>query len=194
MLLQPQGSSRYRILGIDPGTDTLGASVLEVDLVTREVVLLESSTFDGTQLARYFTNVATWHGDRAARLMAHEANLYGYMVFMQPHSVIAESPFLRKFPQAFAALTECMSHIRRAVIRYDPFMPLLQIDPPTVKLAMGVGKKGSTKDDVKRGLIAEIIAGRILNPNNIDIELLDEHSVDSIAVAYTRARFILSNM
>jgi hypothetical protein len=194
MLTQPQGSSHYRIVGIDPGTDTLGASVLDVDLATREVLLLESNTFEGARLAQNYSNVAAVHGDRLARLIAHEDNLYGYFVYLQPHSVIAESPFLRKFPQAFAALTECISHIRRAVLRYDPFMPFLQIDPPTVKLAAGVKHKGSTKDDVKRGLQQLIANGSILNPNAIDIEALDEHSVDSIMVAYTRALFILSNL
>lgn len=194
MLTQPQGSTRYRIAGIDPGTDTLGASMLEVDLATRDILILEAQTFQGDKLGRNYGNVAAYHGDRIARLIAHEDNLYGYFMYGQPHSIICESPFLGRFPQAFAALTECISHIRRAVMRYDTFMPLLQVDPPTVKLAVGVKGKGTTKDDVKKGLLAKIAVEGIQNPNDIDIGELDEHSVDAIVVAYTRAHFILSNL
>lgn len=195
MLVQPQGSTRYRIIGIDPGTDTLGASLLEVDLATRIIDILESQTFEGSKLAKSYENIAAYHGDRTARLIAHEDNLYGYFVYAQPHSIICESPFSNKrFPQAYAALTECVSHIRRAVMRYDGFKPLLQVDPPTAKLAVGVKARGTTKDDVKIGLLKAIKAGHLHNPNNIDIGELDEHSVDAIVVAYTRALFILSNL
>jgi hypothetical protein len=96
-----------------------------------------------------------------------------------------------RFPQAFAALTECLTAIRRAVLRYDDFKPLLLVDPPTAKLAVGVKGKGSVKDDVKQGVLS---LRNLLNPDNIDIQNLDEHSIDAIAVAMSRAKFILDNL
>lgn len=191
MLTLPAVSERFRIVGIDPGTDTLGVAGIEVDLATREVVLLEVRTFSGTQLARHYPNVVAVHGERTARLWAHEDNLYGYFTYMQPHCVISESPFMGRFPQAFAALTECMAAIQRAVYRYDPFLPLLTVDPPTVKKLVGVQGKGTTKDDVKRGLLNLTY---LQNPYNIDIASLDEHSVDAVVVALTRADAILQQL
>lgn len=193
MLNYPPDSRPYRVVGIDPGTDTLGVALLDVFLGTKQVVLVEAHTFSGEQLARAYPYLAQYYGDRVARLTAHEDNLYGFFVYAQPHSVIAESPFLRKFPQAFAALTECVSHIRRAVMRYNNFMPLLTVDPPTAKLQVGVSGKGKTKDDVKQGLVKLIASGQLLNPYEIDILALDEHAVDSIVVGLTRANFIRSN-
>ena len=191
MLQHPLDPRPLRIVGIDPGTDTLGAAALDVDLATRRVALLEVVTFSGSQMARAYPYISHVHGDRTARLRSHEENLYGYFHYLQPHNVICESPFLGRFPQAFAALTECVSYIRRAVWRYDPMMPLYLVDPPTVKLLVGVKGKGKTKEDVKQGLLR--FQG-LENPSNIDISSLDEHSVDAIVVALTRAMFILNNI
>lgn len=193
MLNYPPDSRPYRIVGIDPGTDTLGAAVLDVFLGTKQVVLVEAHTFSGEQLSRAYPYLVHYYGDRVARMTAHEDNLYGYFMYCQPHSVVAESPFLRKFPQAFAALTEMVSHIRRAVMRYNNFMPLLTVDPPTAKLTVGVSGKGKTKDDVKQGLVKLIASGQLLNPYGIDILALDEHAVDSIVVGLTRANYIRTN-
>lgn len=193
MFPYPPDSRPYRIVGLDPGTDTFGAACLDLDLGTKQLELVEVNTFSGEQLSRSLPYVAQVYGDRTARLMAHEQNLLGYFKYLQPHCIISESPFLGRFPQAFAALTECVSAIRRAVMQYDGFMPLLVVDPPTVKLAVGVKGKGKTKDDVKDGLQKLIASGKLLNTVGVDIDALDEHSVDAIVVAYTRAEFIIAN-
>jgi len=198
-------------VGIDPGSVTLGAAALDVDLATGQVTLLEARTFDASKLVRDYTNLVAVHGERVARLTAHEDNLHGYFRFIEPHSIVSESPYMGRFPQAFAALTECITAIRRAVIRYDPHMPLLMVDPMNVKAAVDVfskgrpkvgkgkhGKTGLTKDDVKDGLLRKldpsITPNPIFNPNGIDIDRLDEHSIDAVAVAYSRARFILNHL
>lgn len=190
MLFQPDNPTQYRIVGIDPGTNTLGVAAVDVDLVTKEIVLLDARTFDANSLLYAYGNTVQWHGERVARLLAHEDTLYGYFRYLGPHSIISESPYMGRFPQAFAALTECLTAIRRAVMRYDTFKPLLLVDPPTAKLAVGVKGKGSTKDDVKNGVLS---LRDLLNPDNIDIRNLDEHSIDAIAVAISRARFVLDH-
>jgi len=155
-----------------------------LDLDTGEIELVDARTFDGTNLARVYPTVAEVHGDRYARLMAHEDNLYGFFGYMRPHTVICESPFMRKFPAAFAALTECCMHVRRALMRYDAYMQLHMVDPPTAKTAVGAKAKGSNKDGVKEAILNN---PRLLNPLHIDIAALDEHSIDAIAVAFKRA-------
>lgn len=194
MLTFPTDPTPYRVVGLDPGTDTMGVATIDVFLGTDQApILTEVRTFSGEALSRSYRHVAHYHSERTARLMAHEDNLLGYFTYLQPHSIIAESPFLSRFPQAFAALTLCFEVIRRAVFRYNPYMPFFAVDPPTVKLCVGVKGKGTTKDDVKRGLQKAIANGRLLNPYQIDIEALDEHSVDAIVVALTRVEYLLAN-
>lgn len=174
----------FRVVGIDPGTDTIGFSILDLYLSSGRIVVASSETIALSKLLSNWRNEETIHGARTARLMALEERLFIYFETNQIHAVCAESPFLRKFPQTFAALTECMSYIRRAVMAFDRYMPLDVVDPPTAKKAVGMLiKKGATKEDVKnaiRKLGLEFADG-------VDFEALDEHSVDSIAVAYHQA-------
>ena len=199
MLTLPQNSQPYRVVGIDPGTKLLGVAALDLDLATGEVALAEVRTFDAEQLMRAYPHVIQVHGSRMARLMALEETLSGFFNYLQPHAIVSESPYMGRFPQAYAALTECVSGIRRAVYRYDQFLPLLMVDPMTAKLAVGVtskgrpkvgrgkpGKTGLVKEDVRVGLLQQ----PILNLSGADLNLIDEHSVDAIAVAYSHVRYL----
>lgn len=203
MLLKPLDSRPYRIVGIDPASKLMGVSVIDLHLDTRQAVLLHAQTFNAEHLIRNYQPVISVHGERTARLMAIEDTLHGFFHYWEPHCIISESPYMGRFPQAFATLTECVTAIRRATYRYDPYLPLRMVDPMTAKAAVGVSTKGRakvgkgkhrktdlTKDDVKVGLLLQPLH----NPNGIDIQQLDEHSVDATAVAYSRVQFILQNL
>jgi len=114
-----------------------------------------------------------------ARLQQHHDELIQWCHILKPHAVIAESPFQGRFAQSFAALTECINMIRQAVMVYDSHMPLNLVDPPTVKRAAGVVlRRGTDKEDVKQALLGrqDLVWG-------VDIHVLDEHSIDAVAVA-----------
>lgn len=179
----PTESTAYRIIGIDPGSDTLGFAVLEIDLLSGESQLLEASTFSGYDLRFELPHVLEIHGARHARIWGHQQNLERQFKIHRPDTVLSESPFMGKFPQAFATLTEVMTAIRRSIYLYDPLMPLETVDPPTVKQAVGVKAKKTDKNDVKIGLLK---IDWLNNPHEIDLESLDEHSVDAICVALTK--------
>lgn len=181
----------FRILGVDPGSDTMGVAVIELNMLTGSIGLLEANTYSGHALMKTVPHVLEVHGPRTARLWGHQENMERLFRLHHPQMVVSESPFLGRFPQAFAALTECISAIRRAVYMFDPLMPLLQVDPPTVKLAVGVKARGTDKDDVKRALIK---ATFYENTGGLDIASLDEHSVDAICVALTKAIEIRNNI
>ncbi len=179
----------FRIIGIDPGTETLGVSVLDVHLDTNRIALQYAATYTATQLIRLFNLqwISSVHGEKVARLKAHEENLYSLFTSFQPHEIVSESPYLGRFPAAYAALVECMSTIRSAVMRYDFRMPLYTLDPPTVKASLGVSGKSGDKTLMREGLLK---LNDLENPNRIPIEQFDEHSIDAVAVAYTRARYV----
>ncbi len=187
-LKYPENPIPYRVVGIDPGSVTLGVAVLDLNIDTHAIELIDARTFDASKSLQPYWLVAKTHGDRVARLMAHEDGLYGYFCCMQPQAIASESPYMGRFPQAYAALTECMTSIRRAVWRYDNRMPLHLSDPMTVKAAVGVVSKGRknrealSKDHVQEG----VLNLDLINHSGIDISKLDEHSIDAIAVAKSR--------
>ncbi|MFO5689492.1 hypothetical protein, partial [Klebsiella pneumoniae] len=75
---------------------------------------------------------------------------------------------------------ESVTYVHRALYKNDRFIPLYMIDPTTVKINAGMKKvKGTTKDDVK-----EAMRSRTDITWNIDIDSLDDHSMDACAIAY----------
>lgn len=183
MLYVPDQNPSYRYIAIDPGSNTLGLSVFDVNLVTLEERVVEAVTFSGEKLSARRPYVNEIHGDKFARLRAHEVNLLNLMERWKPNAVICESPFLGRFPQAFAALTETLSMIRRATYAFDPSICVETVDPPTAKLAVGVSGKGKDKEDVRQGVLKLRDQGVIFDLPR-PLEELDEHSIDSIAVGH----------
>jgi len=181
MLLIPEHSRYYRVGSIDPGTDTLGTAVQDLDLFTGEVILRDANTLRGERNSRQYPDVIDTHGPRWAKLHSHEIELINWLRFWCPHGVICESPFLGRFPQAFEALVECKVFIRRALLNYDINMPLDTVDPPSAKIAVGVPGKSKNKVEVQQGILR---LPNYRNESGKRIEDLDEHSTDAIAVGY----------
>jgi Holliday junction resolvasome RuvABC endonuclease subunit len=177
----------YRIIGIDPGTDTLGMSCLDLDLLTGQLSIVDSHTVPVGRLVQRYRHLEEVYGSRFARLHGLELVLGEYFTRMQPHSIISESPYLGRFAATYAALTECMTAIKRSVWRYSNRLPLLTIDPASAKANLGVNGKSSDKELMRQAVLKLV---DIQNPNNLALEQLDEHSIDSIAIAYYRATSI----
>lgn len=172
------------MVGIDPGTETLGFGVLDLNLSTGQLVVANAQTVDLQRMLSQWRQEERVHGSRTARLMALEERLFVFFEHYQPHAICAESPFLHRFPMTFAALTECVSYVRRAVFRYDRYMPLEMVDPPTAKKAVGVKvKRGVTKEAVREA----IEKLDLTYAPGVDLAQMDEHSVDALAVAYHQA-------
>lgn len=189
MLTVPAEGFMFRIVGIDPGTETLGTAVLDVNLCTAQVSLIHAKTYRGSRGLLLHPALAETQGDRLAKLYSHEQTLLALFNHFQPHGVSVEAPYLGKFPQAFEALVECRTYIRRALWQYHPMMPMELIDPPTAKMAVGVvPRKGVTKDDIKRGVLN---LGNLTNCTTSSIASLDEHSIDAIAVGYYKVNQLL---
>jgi Holliday junction resolvasome RuvABC endonuclease subunit len=185
MLTLPQSSPIYRVMGIDPGTDTLGTAIIDIDLEKRTMVVAGAETQFGAKMANNFRPFAEVWGERAAKLRAHEENLYEVLYAWQPHSVIIESPFMGRFPQAAFALVECVVSIKRAVYRYNRMMTGPMIDPVSAKKAAGI--VGSVKKLGKEAVRQHLKRIPYLQyAPGVNLDALDEHSVDAIAVAHYR--------
>lgn len=177
-------STPYRVIGIDPGTDTLGAAGLDIDLHTGKFTLVDAHTLHASRMLKYYRDTELVHGSRFARLHGLELALGEYFEDMQPHSIISESPYMGQRATPFAALTECLTSIRRAVRAYNGRLPLLEVDPARAKARIGVSGKSGDKSLMQAAVIG---LSDIQNPYGVDLQILDEHSIDAIAIAYFRA-------
>lgn len=186
MLRLPPCNPIYRFIALDPGTETLGVSVFDINFAERRAYIPLVTTFKASRSNYYNDQDGNVFGDRYARLDAHRHALIQLFASYQPAAIVSESPFMGRFPQAFAALTECMSMIQSAIREYSYSMRLETVDPMTAKQAVGVSKRGSNKELVREGVlkIPDIVF------LNCDPSTLDEHSIDSIAVGYSRFKSI----
>lgn len=177
-----------RIIGIDPGSTTLGCSMLEYDVRTLEITRLCAYTFNADRM-RLDDLAALNHSERFARILALSEALHDVFVANPPNHVACESPFLkRRFPQAFAVLTEVVFGVRLAVRRYDPTMELDLVDPPTAKKAVGIVRREDMSSKTK---VHECLKTLLLDKYDEDhsgrsFAKLDEHSTDGGAIAYWR--------
>ncbi|BAW19060.1 putative crossover junction endodeoxyribonuclease RuvC [Ralstonia phage RP31] len=175
-----------RIVGIDPGSTTLGCTLLEYDVRTMEILRLCAYTFNADKMRLDDLTVLN-HSERYARIIELSEALYNVFLNVRPNFIISESPFLkRRFPQAFAVLTEVVFGIRMAVRKYDPTMQLDLVDPPTAKKAVGIVGKEDMKSKTK---VHECLKKLILPKfdaahSAAEFAELDEHSTDSGAIAY----------
>jgi Holliday junction resolvasome RuvABC endonuclease subunit len=156
----------------------MGITLWEWRLDSSRFVVVESFTAAAKDNNPVYNSISEVHGNRVARMYFLADTLADTLRRFNPHAIIAESPYMGRFPQAFAALVECVSLIRNTVYSYNRYLPLYQVDPPTAKKAAGVKiVKKSDKEDVRRALRA-----RTDIEWQVDLESLDEHSVDSVAV------------
>lgn len=188
-----------RLVSIDPGTDTLGVSVLEIDFKTGKIDIIEAKTFGAGKLLRLNEKLkeeALLRGDRFSRLKLHEENLHSFLQAFQPTFVASEAPFMGlRRANAYEALLECLVAIRNAAYRYDDSIFVDMVSPTSAKKSVGVSGRGKTKDDVARGVAAAIKDKKrnIKYSSTVPLNNLDEHSIDSIAVGIYTAEALLNH-
>ena len=181
MLTYPLVNQCYRILAIDPGTDTLGVSLFDVDLVNKTKTLVLSYTFQASKWIDGLLAHNQWNmqDEKYLRLHRHGEHLYGLLLQYRPHLVCHESAFMGRFPKAYQGLTECLLTLKLATQRYSPYLPFIGITPMEVKYYIGGIKKEEVKEAVSQ--LTDLINLSVILPT------LDEHAIDSIAIGYTVA-------
>jgi len=173
--------SRFRLIGIDPGTSNLGVGVIEARTDTLEIISSRAWTVRAERLPYYNTRAEEVHGERFARIQAIRRELDRILDIEEPEFVFAESPFFfSKRPGAFSALVEVVAQIRLAVYDYHPTIEIEMIPPKSVKEAFtGLG------DARKDGMRNVILKLNDLNyEGDIDLSWLDDNAIDGLAIAY----------
>jgi len=178
-------------MGIDPGTSTLGVSILSWDLESPKYRVEDGFTLKATNNTNGYGAIEELHGGRTARLQQHHDELLYLLHCIRPQAVIAESPYQGRFVQTFAALTECLAVVRQALMAYDAYLPLYQVEPNVAKMAAGVDLSAMRKMKDKKSIVRDALALRRDLEWGVGLDTLDEHAVDATAVGLHYLRFMI---
>ena len=179
-LPDPPAPDVIRLMGIDPGTDTLGVCIMDIDTTTYEPTVVWGHTYHASRTTDRWAGYSEIRGMRDARLKSHQYELSILLRAVEPTLIAAETPFFnRKRPSAFEALVECYAMLRDTVWEYSPTLVLNRIDPVMAKNYIGVDHRGTDKSDVQRA-VARHYASRCIT--GIDIHRFDEHTIDAVAI------------
>ena len=169
------------VIGIDPGSTNMGVSVLFISISTLRIVSSIAWTLNASRLSNDDSWLALLHGDRYNRIRVLEENLLQIFNYYKPVAIAAESAFINvRFPGAVMALVEVSTGIRSAVARYDVWKKLYMVSPSVAKNAVSAGG-AATKTTMKE----KILNLTELNYNgDVPLHLLDEHSIDALAIGF----------
>lgn len=165
-----------RILGIDPGTTSLGFGGLEVSIYERKPFkLVYAETIKGEH-NEFEIRADNPHQTRAKGL----TRVYDHVFDMfDPGVVGCEDNFLGLNPASFKRLIEVVSYFNIHTVTNKKDTPFKLILPRLAKQIIKVDFRGTTKEDVKKGLKA----CPFLDINDFDLDLLSEHALDGILIA-----------
>ena len=170
----------FKFISIDPGTTHIGFSIWVVSIKEYDILKIETFTYNVSN-SEYDKDIEALYGTRFAKLLIIEQVFSQLLIEHKPISVACESPFyFFKRPGAFAPLIETLYILKKCVFNYDPSVPFITYDPSSIKNSIGA-KGNSDKKIIKNSMIN---LSNSLPISKEEVEILDEHSIDSIAVGY----------
>ena len=180
MSLYPQlQHTPLNILSIDPGLNNIGFANLFYSFSSASITSITAYTFK-TELAVNSYQLSEYLDDRTIKLLSLKDHFSSLVTSNQFDIIVCEAPFFYAGkPGAYRALVEAISVIKQHLADISPITPFIQLEPLLVKRfvkSLNISNKDSTKE-----------ALYLLNLHNyIDLNTLDEHSVDAI---FYRLRF-----
>lgn len=178
-----------RIVGVDPGTSHLGLAVLDWEWGTDQAEVVWASTVH-VKDATHESDFTESCGKRDKRMEQLEAAWEEFLELVGGTFFITETPFmLRSKLSAYESGVELQKMLRTGLWKKHPQKVLHGINPIMVKSFVGVVAKGTTKEDM-----AAAVQKLYANHTLIDLSVLDEHSIDGIAVANYFIRSSLLNL
>lgn len=166
------------ILSIDPGTTNLGYAIIKINITTTEIIEAFAWTVDATRLVFYREDIIPTHSEKFARIISHKQNLKNVLDFYKPLIVVSETPFFNmKRASAAGPLYELLTTVEQTIYEWDKYKPLYKIDPKTVKKTVGASH------NAKKPEMRECVS-KVKELSCACLDLLDEHSIDALAVGY----------
>lgn len=172
----------YTIVGIDPGNN-LGISILYIDCYSNAIRHINSMTYVLDSYVKEET-----YNVLLERLMKLKEIISTIISEVQPVMVCLEASFMNsRFPKSVIQLSQYVGTIEVTTRDIYPWSKILKLPPKYIKARCGAGGTAD-KDDMRKTLSTiPCIA------NNINLNYLSEHSIDSLAMAYVAYLEILNN-
>ncbi len=183
MLKANQDLTGLTLISIDPGLNNVGVAIYKIELLpVFKICRIEAFTLSAPRLV---DDCGLDDEDYSERTIKRHVILRHFKKILENHTpdiVVCESPFFNpKMPSSFAVLTEVVASLFDQVILFNSRCQFSVLAPKLVKKTFSIaGKKG--KDVVKEAVAAvSLLTDVLVN----DIDGLDEHSIDAIAVGYS---------
>ncbi len=168
----------FNILGIDPGTDTIGFSIIKVTIDDLKIVSVRSWTEKALRFLDEDSFEVAIHSAKFSRLRIIGDKFLHILNTFNPVVVASEAPFFSRFrPSAYAPLIETVFTLQKVLQSWDSYKPLYMYDPPTVRKSIGAKTKGGKE-------VVEVAIKQVKELRMVNFSLLDDHSIDATAVAY----------
>lgn len=176
----PEYFRQFNVIAIDPGLSQCGIAVFS--MVEDQLASIHPFTIVNSQI-RYESDLPIeYHTERNQRINLLCQTFRQVLQQYNPILIVCESPFFNPTrPTAFGSLTETLAVLRYETFLYNSIIPFITFSPQEVKQTFKQsGKIG--KLVMKDALQARTdIVTKLITP----VELLDEHSIDAIAVGCT---------
>lgn len=163
----------FNIIGIDPGNN-FGIAIFTIDVSSYRIVNITTEFF---VLEHY---ISMYTQDKVMNKLEYISYIAKYLVDRyNPVAISIESAFMNsRFPKAVINLSQYVGMLEYSIIKYNSFIHVFKYMPKYVKAKVSFGT--ANKNDVLTGIhhIPEVI--KLVNTN-----ILTEHEIDAIAIAYT---------
>lgn len=193
--LIPDDSTPLVILGIDPGTTTIGFCAMQIDPLTTERLGFEAFTIHAERPCggrQFNSDLLESHSNTFAKLREIGERFDSILRYYQPVQVATELPFFNSFhPNAYAPLVQVLTMLETRVYEWNPHKPLYRIENTTAKaLIYPTSKEERKKIQAIKGSKDRILACLRQHPDFqwIPLDTLDEHSIDACLIAECQRR------
>lgn len=167
-----KSDDEYSVMGIDPGSNNLGVSILHINIHTGEVSGIWTQTLCLSGKYRTFKHCGVTHRMRYLR-----RQIRSLLEMVDPTVLAYEKGFINRFrPGAFGPINASSTIILDEAVDYDCMIQTMEFAPGEVKNAMGA-KGNCNKDEMMRKCVSNPILTKFLDPYR-----MSEHEIDAVAV------------
>lgn len=177
------------LISIDPSSMKCGFAVLSICLKTKQIKVAYAYTLMGNDAQKELKPYIELYGDRETRNLGYGIFLKKLIDIYNPVLVACEAPYA-KFITTYRALVEQNTVFRVTVWNWSRVTPFKLIEASKAKKNMKVNGGSGDKTLMKTALLKR----DLLYSDNVDIDSLDEHSIDAICVGLYAADSILKGL
>lgn len=166
----------FTIMGIDPGSRNLGIAIFYIDIYTLDILEIIPIPISLNKYNIYANN----RNGLTSRLFYLRQEFTDILMAYSPVAISIESGFINpRMPGAVIPLASAITIMSSVIMQYDFETSIIDYPPSIIKKAVGADPHGN-KSPVFNALSKNKEISNIIN-----LDLLTEHCVDSIAIAYT---------